>query len=313
MPDVALHAAFGREVRAALPEEIRGVLADVPYTFAQFGPDIWFMYQPWKRREGRGRHMHTTRPGEFLMALADRAKGDPPSPEMFSYLSGFLCHYALDSTTHPYIIHLTEERHPLPRSHMSFEHSLDILELRRAGKWAGKHAVTDSSFPVIALPESMRDDLDAVFEQVYGWKHCWKALNHSWKRYRLCYRVIENPKGMFSRLARKTGKPVLRSLAYSESHFNDMDVENAAGAEWLHSHDPSLRSSAGFDELRAQAKDMALELISAAYRYVFLSEGTREDLAAVIGNRSYLSGLPADDPRNMKVASLLPPEKATRT
>ena len=36
-------------------------------------------------------------------------------------------------------------------------------------------------------------------------------------------------------------------------------------------------------------------------------EGTEESLAALIGDRSYLSGLPSDDPRNLTVPSMLPP------
>ena len=59
MPDVAVHAAFGREILASLPEEVREYLLPEPYTFALFGPDIWFMYKPWLRREGRGRRMLT--------------------------------------------------------------------------------------------------------------------------------------------------------------------------------------------------------------------------------------------------------------
>ena len=46
MPDVAVHAAFGREVRAELGKETAEKIREVPYTFALFGPDIWFMYQP---------------------------------------------------------------------------------------------------------------------------------------------------------------------------------------------------------------------------------------------------------------------------
>ena len=45
----------------------------------------------------------------------------------------------------------------------------------------------------------------------------------------------------------------------------------------------------------------------------FLSEGTEEALAELIGNRSYLSGLPVDDPRNTAVSFLLPPKKEERT
>ena len=34
-----------------------------------------------------------------------------------------------------------------------------------------------------------------------------------------------------------------------------------------------------------------------------------QELAALIGDRSYLSGLPAEDSRNLKIPSLLPPAK----
>ena len=82
MPDVAVHAVFGREVLAALDRGIAEKILEVPYTFALFGPDVWFMYQPWKRREGRGRRMHTTRTGQFLTALARQAKNGRHPREM---------------------------------------------------------------------------------------------------------------------------------------------------------------------------------------------------------------------------------------
>ena len=309
MPDVAVHAAFGREVRAELKREIAEKIHEVPYTFAQFGPDIWFMYQPWKRREGRGRRMHTTRPGEFLTALAARAKESRHPEELFSYLAGFLCHYALDAGTHPYIIHMTEEKTKLPRGHMSFEHSLDRREMERAGVWGEKHPVTDHYFPKLKLPESLREDIDAVFSRVYGWKHCWKALNVSLPRYRLCYRSMENPKSLLSRIAGRSGNPALRSLSYAHSHYEGTDVENTAHAGWTHSHDKNERSDADFAGMKAAAKQNALEMIEASYRYIFTGDLGEEELREMIGNRSYLSGLPADDPRNTAVSFLLPPQK----
>lgn len=312
MPDVAVHAAFGREVLAGLDSEIAERIREVPYTFALFGPDLWFMYQPWKRREGRGRRMHTTRTGQFLTALARRAKNSPHPEEMFSYLAGFLCHYALDAETHPYIIYMTEERTHFPRGHMSFEHTLDRLEMERAGVWGEKHPVTDHYFPKLQLPACMKADIDAVFEEVYGWKHCWKALNISGPRYRMCYRVLENPMGLFSRLAGRTGHPVLRSLAYPHSHYEGTDAENTQHAEWTHSHEPSEKSTAAFADMKETARKNAEDMIRTAYRYVFLSGITEEELAGRIGNRSYLSGLPVDDPRNTAVSFLLPPQKEER-
>ena len=70
MPEVVVHAVFGREVRKNLDSGIAEKIWEVPYTFALFGPDIWFMYEPWKRREGRGRRMHTMKTGAFLTELA---------------------------------------------------------------------------------------------------------------------------------------------------------------------------------------------------------------------------------------------------
>ena len=85
-----------------------------------------------------------------------------------------------------------------------------------------------------------------------------------------------------------------------------MDVENAGHRPWRHSHDASLVFSDSFPELRERARLLAVNLISSSFRYLWQGEGTAEELAALIGDNSYLSGLPAGDPRNFSVRSLLP-------
>ena len=306
MPDVAVHAAFGRDVSASLAPEIRAVIRQDPWTFGLFGPDLWFMHHPWRRREGRGRQMHTTFPGAFLAALLRRAKAAACREELFSWLAGFLCHYALDSTTHPYIIHVTTEKHRFPRSHMSLEHALDIRQMEQDGFWGSKHPVTEHYFPAVSLPSAMQADVDAVFREVYGWENGWRGINRSCRLYRRCYRLLENPAGLAARLARMTKRPLLRSLAYAESQFLSLDAENTGHLPWQHSHDETLTFTDSFPELREQARRLAVDLISASWRYVWLDQGTAEEVSALIGNNSYLSGLPADDARNRKVRSLLP-------
>lgn len=308
MPDVVVHASFGKEVLSSLPEEIRSVVVPGPYRFAQFGPDIWFMHRPWRRREGRGRRMHTTRTGAFLTGLLRRTVRSSCRAEMFSYLSGFFCHYALDSVTHPYIIYVTAEEHCFPRSHQSLEHSLDVLEMKRDGFWGEAHPVTDHYYPALRLPPVMKQDVDAVFKEVYGWPDCWAALNRSFARYRKCYRVMEHPRGVASRITRLTRADLLRSLVYSESQFLTMDVENAGHRPWKHPFDHSLTFTDSFPELRAKALERAVSLIAAAYRLLWKKEGTEEEVSALIGDLSYLSGLPEGDPRNGSVPSLLPPD-----
>ena len=306
MPDVAVHASFGREVLASLPEEIRSAIVSEPYTFALFGPDVWFMHKPWLRQEGRGRRMHTTKTGAFLLSLLRQTSVSSCRAEMFSYLAGFLCHYALDSIAHPYIIWVTAQERVFPRSHMSLEHALDAVEIQRDGFWGTKHPVTDHYFPLLRLPACMQPDLDAVFESVYGWKDCWADLNRSCRRYRFCYRVLEHPRGLAARLARTTKADVLRSLSYSESHFHTLDPENTEHRTWCHPFDSTQNSSESFPELREKARRYAVRLIEAVWRLLCRGEGTEEEVAALIGNNSYLSGLPVDDPRNWQIRSLLP-------
>ncbi len=307
MPDPAVHVSFGREVLASLPEEVRDFIIPGPYTFSLFGPDVWFLYKPFGRHESRGRRMHTTKPGLFLMSLFRRAAVSACQAEMFSYLAGFMCHYALDSTAHPYIIYLTAEKHVFPRSHMSLEHALDAAVMRRDGCWGTKHPVTDNYFPRLVLPDSLQTDLDTVYESVYGWTGCWTDMNRACLRYRACFRIMENPRGIAARLARVTRIPGLRSLMYSESFFHDKDPENEEHRTWRHPFDSTLISDESFPDLREKARRFAVQIITAAYRLLRYGEGSDENLSLLIGDRSYLSGLPSEDPRNLTVPSMLPP------
>lgn len=312
MPDIAMHHHFGQEVREALPEEVRGSLREDPYTFALYGPDPWFMYKPGKPQEGRGRRMHTTKTGAFLTALAEEAKAGKDRESLFSYLSGFLCHYALDSTTHPYIIWQTTETWPTRRAHRDLEHALDIRLAQREGHWGEKHPLTDYHYPRIQLPESMAEDLNRAYRRVYGWEGAWADLNRCYSRYRLLFRLMESPRSALSALAAVCPTHRFRSLAHVRSAFTDgRDVENLNHAPWHQAYAREITSTASFPELYEEAKEKAVRMITDAWRYAFEGSLSEEALRESLGNRSYLSGLDVEDPRNLLVPSLRPPKDAS--
>ena len=308
MPDVAMHHYFGLEVRAALPEDLRQALVEEPFLFALYGPDFWFMFQPGKTRQGRGRRMHTTRTGAFLLALARQAREGSARPEMFSYLAGFLCHYALDSTTHPYIIWQSTETWPTRRAHRDLEHALDVKLLQREGYWGEKHPVTDHHFPVLRLPERMASDLDAAYGAVYGWQNTLSDLNRCCARYRALYRVMEKPHSLLTGLATIAPTHRFRSIPHSKSAFLDRDVENLSHTPWHQAYARDLTSTESFPELYARALAEALRMIRDAWTFTRDSACPESFLAASLGNRSYLSGLDVEDPRNRLVRSLMPPD-----
>ena len=312
MPDTAVHASFGQEVLRSLDGRVRETIVSAPYQIALFGPDLWFVRFPAGKHGKRGRRMHTDRTGDFLCALARHARDGSCPETMFSYLAGFLCHYALDAATHPYVIRKTTGEGVPSGAHRAFEHTLDILELQRLGLWEGRHPLTRSLMPRLRLPREMREDLDAAYREVYGWKNSYRELNRLYPLFRFLYARMENPKGLAAFLARLTGKPVFRSLAYSESWYNGTDVENSGGETWIHSYDESRHSAATFAHLREQARERAVTLINACYRYIILREIGDAELRELIGSDSYLSGLPVRDPRNWNVSSLLPAPGAPR-
>lgn len=307
MPDAGVHYAFGREVYDSLPQEIQKELIREPYTVALYGPDPWFMYRPrGDKRWRRGRRMHTARTGAFLTALAKRAGSGKGGKEMFSYLAGFLCHYALDSTTHPYIIWETTEVCSRKAAHRALEHSLDVLQMEKDGVWGGLHALTDNYLPGMKLPAVMREALDSAYREVYGWEHCLCSINRCYALYRCLYRLMEKPKGFFVWLTKKKNSDLLRSLVYSESYMKDADPANTEKRTWRNPYDPETVSDESFAELREKARISAVKMITEAWERI--GRGEAEQLAAVFGSRSYLSGLDVSDPKNMNVPSLLPGE-----
>ena len=309
MPDIAMHHVFGQEVLNLLPEAIRKEITAAPYNFALFGPDPWFMYKiGTSTRQGRGRRMHTTKTGAFLTGLAERAKNGTDSRNMFSYLAGFLCHYALDAAAHPYIIWQTTKTWPTKRAHRDMEHGLDILLLQKEGIWGERHPVTDHHFPKVQLPESMETDLNQVYREIYGWEGTRADLNRCYRWYRMLYREMEKPRSALTVLATVVPTHRFRSVAHASSAFLDRDIENNGHGEWHEAYAPDITHRESFGDLYDMAKSEAVRMIAAAWAYAGEGSIDAETLRQAIGNRSYLSGLDTEDPRNRTVRSLMPPE-----
>ena len=160
MPDIVVHNAMGDKVLAGLSTEISSLIDRDIFGVSVMGPDPYIFYRFFAPsfRHGinqRSHTMHHTKTGQFLMELMKRSQ----SPDMFSYLAGFLCHYAMDSTSHPFIYEAADNRADM---HTALEHRLDVLELERQGKQRRDLMKLFTKFQV--LPE-VREAMKAV----YGW------------------------------------------------------------------------------------------------------------------------------------------------
>ena len=108
MPAVYAHRRFGEKVLAACQnDEARTAIESHPdlFNIGLQGPDILFYYDPLRKNpyKAAGDAIHDAAAAPFFAQAAAHVNGRPEGQLLFSYLLGFLCHFALDSECHSYI------------------------------------------------------------------------------------------------------------------------------------------------------------------------------------------------------------------
>lgn len=134
MPSTYAHRRFGANVASHLPADASGLVARHRelYDIGLHGPDIFFYYHALSSNPvvRFGNEMHDNS-GETFFAEARRRIPTAQDPEAtLAYTLGFICHFALDSTCHPYIEQYVRSSGV---SHCEIETEFDNQLLRRDG------------------------------------------------------------------------------------------------------------------------------------------------------------------------------------
>ena len=250
MPDIVVHRHMGYEVWERLGMDLQGEV----FSFGLLGPDPFLFYRfyipPFRHRINRyASVMHRERTGDFLLELAKSCR----DKDNFSYLAGFLCHYALDSTAHPYII---DKAGGSSAMHLAVEHRLDVLD-------GGSIRIPPF------LPGVMKAYVSGAIEKVYGWRDTWTALEQGHRDMSRFYRMVEDPNGTLDRVF-GWNRSKAAMLSYKSRICEDMDLS-------------------GFRPLYDLAMEDAVRFIRAAKSFV---DGNMAENAyrEIIGNRSYIEG-----------------------
>ncbi len=141
MPAIYAHLRFGEEVAKTLPIPFADCIEKYPEPFAlgTQGPDILFYHHPMKKNEirKRGTFLHTLSGNAFFLEQAKKLEAGETVAEVLknngafaAYLCGFLCHFTLDVSCHPYIDGHSNEA----VSHGKIESEFDKHILRLDGK-----------------------------------------------------------------------------------------------------------------------------------------------------------------------------------
>lgn len=127
MPDLTTHYLFGKEVLNRLRPEIANTIRKHPNMFhlgAQ-GPDLFFFRKAITGKSplpSYGNRLHETKireTFEFFQSYPEKLRGIEQAI-LTSYFYGYLCHYFLDKTVHPYVYAVEQEiqsQHPEQSAH----------------------------------------------------------------------------------------------------------------------------------------------------------------------------------------------------
>ena len=140
MPACLTHTYFAKAVAQSLGET--GLENTPEYIWGAQGPDFLFChrYFPWMKGRSLkeyGSRLHSeVKPSVTFSAMREFLSRHR-DPGYRAYVTGFVCHYALDSTAHPYVNALAAElaaQRPwetVSTMHGEVEASLDAIILRR--------------------------------------------------------------------------------------------------------------------------------------------------------------------------------------
>jgi len=289
MPASLTHYYFAKNVLERLPKQDR--FCHDTYFWGAQGPDFLFCHH-YQRFIGLGRgeeglkiygnQMHSTKPSLTLSAMRDFLQKHP-DPTYRLYVHGFLCHYALDSTAHPYVNALAEilaserPKETTGTMHGEIESALDAIILRRETGMLPSEVNLKHLFPKNeGVQRCIAKLYRYVLWEVYHADIPETELLQATKDAHFVFTVITDRTGLKHRLFNllEQGRPhVITSHIVPLTESEGVDYANIQQEPW-----GPAGNTETFFELYEQAMGLALKLIQ---------NFDAGDFAAITGERPF--------------------------
>ncbi|MDI9471825.1 MAG: zinc dependent phospholipase C family protein [Tissierellia bacterium] len=216
MPDLWTHYFFSKDVQK---DNHLPISWESLYSLGAQGPDFLFYldFQPWKKKSGFrfGTLMHQEKPKElmsYVLTLLEKA-----DDILRDYLLGFVAHYALDSTAHPFVFYYAQD----PIEHKVLEASIDALlfEERMARPLRG-----EDSLAIIdvgkQLPQQVVDFYRKAAKDIYDEVLPERVIQSAYRDFRE-FLILTRPKGFIrlslQNLIEKLGSAPVSQYIYPET------------------------------------------------------------------------------------------------
>lgn len=315
MPNIWAHILFGEEVLSAMKgEEITAAMARPDlFRLACQGPDLFFYYRFWPWLQSNGidniaRKIQNVVGGEFvrtgirwmktIQPQGSSPQGNASFPQvvdksgdnlveseeyqsLVTYMIGFICHYALDATIHPYIhyksgvyLKAVPATHQYYGNHQIMEATLDAILLKEKRDWvstgmlASRQIDVGPELPKI-IPAFYCHQVEELLEMEIDAEIVNRAYRDMLRGLDLFYDPREWKRGVLRVVKALTGGKV-DYARYFPLHAGDPTVDylNRRKTKWVHPSDPTEVHHESFDELWERGKADARAWIAAMLDYL---------------------------------------------
>lgn len=319
MPASVTHAYFARDVYDTLPASIKNVLS-VP-RLRMFGQstDSFIFYRLFSFKNSHHlrqfqRVFHTTNTRQFFITLIEYIKKNHLEKDIdtCSFLCGFISHYVLDSTVHPYVFYKTgkfDKHNPntyqYNNLHLFMETYLDnYLILKREKHNPYQFPMSQFCFDLTKFSNELNGAIDYTFQQVFSISNMSKKYYESLNDMRFALRFFRQDsygiKKFFYKLADTfTTKQCFRfeAISYHYPLNVPFDFLNFDHHIWRNPTTYSITSRESFYDLYKKSLKLSKKIIEDTFAYL---NGKEIDLTKVYTNLSYITGLDCNEKKELK-------------
>ena len=305
MPSFLTHYLLGEQVHNNLNNNIKNIITNNYYAFSlgTNGPDLFYFNNsfPWSNRHSNkrvsnyGDISHKYNINDFFKSFILNSNDDISK----SFLCGYLCHWAMDKTCHPYVFYNTDGSNLSLPYHKQFESTIDYLILdyiKHTNIRSIKHYKL-LKYDINSI-NSIHNILNIIFNNVYNidisYKDIYESCIHIYQAQRLLY----DPLGIKKTSLELIEKYILHkpyeysSMIIPTKEPKDLDILNISKSNWHHPLTNETYNSS-FIDLYNTSYDIAYKVLN-LYNDYLDNKIDIDNILNYINNENFDNGLSGD-------------------
>lgn len=311
MPATITHACFAKEVYNKLNPKYQKLIKNDKNSLLMFSQsmDSMMFYNLLSLHHGKQLRLvapmfHSTNTYQYFYNLITyiKTKKYYTDPQTLCYLYGFICHYCLDTTTHPYIFYKTglfnkkdKNSYKYNCLHNYMETYIDNVIIEKYGYDYQNLNFKNLCFDFKSFSKELKDSINYSFEVTYNLYNMDNIYYKSLKQmcqflqlFRFDKYGIKKAIYKFFDMIKPAHTFKLECLSYYKV-LDNYNYLNLNKSKWYYPVDKNITSNKTFWELYEDALKDTIDIINGINDYFF--DDKKINLTKLFKNKSYVTGV----------------------